>query len=68
MSKTKVNYRELDATALTSKAVELERQVQELRLKLAAGKLDKPSQIRILAHELARVKTELRYQQLTAVV
>lgn len=50
--------------ALQQEARELERQLQEMRLKLAAGKLDKPSQVKLRSAQLARVKTVLREKEL----
>ncbi len=57
---------DLSPTELQSKIGVLERSVQEARLKLAAGKLDKPSQIRNEARELAQLKTVLREKELVA--
>ncbi|MBP7876073.1 50S ribosomal protein L29 [Candidatus Woesebacteria bacterium] len=50
--------------ALAHQSVEVEKQLQEMRLKLAAGKLDKPSQVKLLSAQLARIKTVLREKQL----
>lgn len=50
--------------ALQQQVQELETQLQEMRLKLAAGKLDKPSQVKLRSAQLARVKTVLREKQL----
>ena len=50
--------------ALSQQALELEQQLQEMRLKLAAGKLDKPSQVKLRSAQLARVKTVLREKEL----
>jgi len=52
------------AEALSQQVIELERQLQEMRLKLAAGKLDKPSQVKLRSAQLARVKTVLREKEL----
>lgn len=58
---------DLSVAELQSKIGVLEHSVQEARLKLAAGKLDKPSQIRNEARELAQLKTVLRQKELAAV-
>jgi ribosomal protein L29 len=50
--------------ALREQARVLERELQEMRLKLAAGKLDKPSQVKLRSAQLARVKTVLREKEL----
>lgn len=60
------NLHGLTTAELQKLIVELERNVQEGRLRLAAGKLDKPSQIWQQAATLARAKTVLREQQLLA--
>lgn len=68
MAKTvKTDLHALSAKELQLMVVDLERSVQEARLRLAAGKLDKPSQIWQQAATLARVKTILREQELATV-
>jgi large subunit ribosomal protein L29 len=52
------------AQALSQQVRELEKQLQEMRLKLAAGKLDKPSQVKLRSAQLARTKTVLREKEL----
>lgn len=64
---TAATLHDLTVAEISAKIVELERSVQEARLKLAAGKLDKPSQIRNEARELAQLKTVLREKELVAV-
>lgn len=49
---------------LKAQVVELEKQLQEMRLKLAAGKLDKPSQLKLRSAQVARIKTVLREKEL----
>ncbi len=55
---------DLTAEALKEQVRELEKQLQEMRLKLAAGKLDKPSSVKLRSAQLARVKTVLREKEL----
>lgn len=55
---------EQSTDALSGQIKELEKQLQEMRLKLAAGKLDKPSQVKLRSAQLARVKTVLREKEL----
>lgn len=50
--------------ALKAQVVELEKELQEMRLKLAAGKLDKPSQLKLRSAQVARIKTVMREKEL----
>lgn len=61
---TPTNYHALTLDELQHLVSELETGVQEARLQLAAGKLDKPSQVWQQAEKLAQVKTVLREKQL----
>jgi large subunit ribosomal protein L29 len=61
----KKNLHSLSNDQLRESIITLEKQIQEARLKLAAGKLDKPSQIKNDLIELARIKTIIRERELT---
>ena len=69
MAKTKTAPALHDSTIeqLQQQARELEKDLQDLRLKLAAGKLDKPTQIKIKSAQLARIKTVQREKELSSI-
>ncbi len=61
----KVNeLRKLSSEELTSKITESKKELFELRLKQSTGSLDKPSKIRELRKNVARMKTILREREL----
>ena len=61
----KVNeLRKLSSEELTSKITESNKELFELRLKQSTGSLDKPSKIRELRKNVARMKTILREREL----
>ena len=55
--------RELTSSELNKKIVECKEELFNLRFQQATGTLEKPSRIRDLRHEVARMKTVLRERE-----
>ena len=63
----KINeLRKLSDKELQDKVIESKRELFDLRLKQSTGSLDKPSKIKELRKEVARMKTILRERKLDA--
>ena len=63
----KINeLRKLSDKELQDKVIESKRELFDLRLKQSTGSLDKPSKIKELRKEVARMKTILRERELDA--
>lgn len=61
----KINeIRDLTSEDLNNKIVETEKEIQTLRFSNATGNLEKPSRIRELRKQVARMKTILREREL----
>lgn len=58
--------RQLSDKELQDKVIESKRELFDLRLKQSTGSLEKPSKIRELRKEVARMKTILRERELDA--
>ena len=56
--------RELSTEEINKKLVETKEELFNLRFQQATGTLEKPSRIRDLRHEVARMKTVLREREL----
>ena len=56
--------RELSSTEINKKIVECKEELFNLRFQQATGALEKPSRIKELRHEVARMKTVLREREL----
>ena len=56
--------RELSTEEINKKLVETKEELFNLRFQQATGNLEKPSRIRDLRHEVARLKTVLREREL----
>jgi len=56
--------RELSTDELNKKIVECKEELFNLRFQQATGTLEKPSRIKDLRHEVARMKTVLREREL----
>ena len=56
--------RSLTAAEIEAKIVELKEELFNLRFQQSTGNLEKPSRIRDLRHEVARLKTVLREREL----
>ena len=56
--------RELSSSDIESKIVSCKEELFNLRFQQATGALEKPSRIRDLRHEVARMKTVLREREL----
>ena len=57
--------RELSTEEINKKLVETKEELFNLRFQQATGNLEKPSRIRDLRHDVARLKTVLRERELT---
>ncbi len=55
----KTNYIDLTAVELSAKGRDLRQELFNLRLRQATSQLDKPSQMRTLRKEIARLETQL---------
>ena len=65
MNKMKVKeIRELTTKEINEKIVSAKEELFNLRFQQATGSLEKPSRIRELRHEVARLKTVLREREL----
>lgn len=63
----KINeLRKLSDKELQDKVIESKRELFDLRLKQSTGSLEKPSKIKELRKEVARMKTILRERELNA--
>jgi large subunit ribosomal protein L29 len=58
--------RELSATELVARSRELRDELFHLRIQKAGGQLEKPSQVRNLRKEVARIETILTERQIAA--
>ena len=56
--------RELSTEEINKKLVEAKEELFNLRFQQATGSLEKPSRIRELRHEVARLKTVLREREI----
>ena len=56
--------RELSTEEINKKLVETKEELFNLRFQQATGSLEKPSRIRELRHEVARLKTVLREREI----
>lgn len=56
--------RELSSTEINEKIVSCKEELFNLRFQQATGALEKPSRIRELRHEVARMKTVLREREM----
>ena len=56
--------RELSSTEIKEKIVSCKEELFNLRFQQATGNLEKPSRIKDLRHEVARMKTVLREREL----
>ena len=59
--------RELTSAEIESKIVSCKEELFNLRFQQATGSLEKPSRIRELRHEVARMKTVLREREMKEV-
>ena len=59
--------RELSTEEINKKLVETKQELFNLRFQQATGNLEKPSRIRDLRHDIARLKTVLRERELKEV-
>ena len=57
--------RELSTEEINKKLVETKEELFNLRFQQATGNLEKPSRIRELRHQVARLKTVLRERELS---
>ncbi|KAB2662347.1 MAG: 50S ribosomal protein L29 [Verrucomicrobia bacterium] len=55
----KTNYQDLTAVELAAKGRDMRQELFNLRLRQATSQLDKPSQMRTLRKEIARLETQL---------
>ena len=55
----KTNYQDLTAVELAAKGRDMRQKLFNLRLRQATSQLDKPSQMRTLRKEIARLETQL---------
>ena len=55
----KTNYQDLTAVELEAKGRDMRQELFNLRLRQATSQLDKPSQMRTLRKEIARLETQL---------
>ena len=55
----KINFKELSATELSAKGRELRQEIFNLRLQQASSQLEKPTRLRSLRRDIARVETQL---------
>ncbi len=55
----KTNYQDLTAVELAVKGRDMRQELFNLRLRQATSQLDKPSQMRTLRKEIARLETQL---------
>ena len=58
--------RKMSIEEINKKIIEAKQELFELRMKQATGSLDKPSKIKELRKEVARMKTILRERELDA--
>jgi large subunit ribosomal protein L29 len=58
--------RELTPDELRARKRELREQIFHLRLQQAGGQLEKPSELRLLRREIARIETVLTHKNKTA--
>lgn len=55
----KANFKDLTATELSAKSRDLRQEMFNLRLQQASSQLEKPSRLRELRKDIARIETQL---------
>lgn len=55
----KINFKDMTAAELAAKGRDLRQELFNLRLQQASSQLEKPSRMRILRKDIARIETQL---------